>query len=512
MAVTIGLDIGTTNWKAAAFTPAGKQVSLRKMPTPTHIAPEGWAYYDPREMREGFASLLRAVSADCAGQKILGVSVASMTESVVPLDENGDDLFPIITWYDTTPRAEAEEVRARMGEKKVFSVCGLDIDPISSLPKIMWIRNHYPRVFEKARVWLQMADYLYFLLCGETVTEYSMAGRTLLFDIGKRDWSDEMTGTFGVPRSVMPRVQAASSLVGCVHRKAWEATGIPIGTPVFAGGHDHLCASLPTGCLNGRKMLDSSGTAEAILYFSEKGAPLPAINQGARVGLYLDPSRYVLWGDIKSSGASADWAYRTLTTRSDWTGENEATDYDAVLSACGRLPIGSDGALFLPHLRGSGAPDWNTDHRGALLNLTDRHSAPYLTRAVFEGLSCQARVIVEMHRRIAGAGAEGLCVAGGSSRNLLWQQLKADLLQQPVELSPIGDATVQGAALLAAIGAGEYGSLEEASTACAAGNRVLLPNKENATACEALYRRYCMANEAMGDLHCRLARLDRGNS
>lgn len=508
MAIVIGLDIGTTNWKVAAFTPEGQLRSIRKTPTPTHYHETGYGYYEPEELKSCFATLLRQVLADCPGEEVLGVSVTSMTESVVPLSAEGEALFPIVAWFDASAAREAKQIRERFGTEKIFAVCGVDPDPIFSLPKMLWIRKSHPEVFDRAVKWLQMADYMYFLLCGAYVTDYSMAGRTLMYDISRCEWSRELTEPFGVSCSVMPDVLSSGSLAGRVHKKASADTGLPVGTPVYVGGHDHLCATIPSGCLAGRKMMDSSGTVECYLMISDKGMPVPTRFAGARVGRYLQPERYVLWGSIKSSGASADWAYDLLTTRNGWTGEKEKIDYAAVLSRCGEVPFGSEGAIYVPHLRGSGAPFWNPSDRGAFVGLTSRHTAPHLTRAVFEGLCCQSRMIVEMHESISGTRPEALCVAGGSTKNRFWQQLKADILQLPVELSNVEDATVQGAALLAAIGAGVYGSIEEASAAMARENEILLPDPARKDAADALYRKYCVANDAVNNLHRTIASID----
>ena len=501
MAILIGIDVGTTNWKTAAFTADGKPFAIHKTPTPTHVSPEGFNYYDPEELWRCLCDLLQRTAADCAGQEILGISVTSMAEAIIPIDKEGHPLFPAIAWYEGVAKDEAAFLESRLGADHIFSICGLPIDAAFPLPKMMWMRSHHPKVYERSWKWLQMADYVYYKLCGATATDYTIACRTLAYDLHARSWSKEMLDTAQVPAALFPEVMKSGSLLGTVNAAAAEETGLPRGTRVFAGGHDHPCATITSGCMSGRKLMDSSGTVESWLLLSEKGAEVPCTPEGARIGLYLDPERYVLWGDIKTSGASADWGYRHLASMSDWTDTSSSPDYDAILGKCAEIPIGSEGVLYIPHLRGSGAPGWNLQDRGAFLGLNVKHTAPHLLRAVFEGLCCQARIIVEMHARISGMQPEGVCVAGGSTKNLFWQQMKADLLQMPIELSPFDDATVQGAAMLAGIGSGVYGSIEEVSSALAVSNRILIPDPEKKEAYDRLYRRYCMANETVNSLH-----------
>ena len=504
--LVIGIDIGTTNWKAAAFRPDGTPVDSRKCATAIHFMENGCGYYDPNELWEKTAGLLQSLLEEHREEEILGISVTSMAESVVPISADGQTLFPIIAWFDASARPQAEQLISTVGREEIFSICGLDPDPIFSLPKIMWVREHYPEVYEKASVWLQMSDYIYFCLTGECVTEYTLACRTLAFDLESRGWSKRMLSAAEVPSSVFPEVVKSGTRVGKVTQKASEQTGIAFGTDVYAGGHDHPCATLTTGCLNGLKIMDSSGTAEALLLISEKGKAIPHKPEGQRVGLYLDPDRYVLWGGIKASAASADWGYRHLTTTDDWTGAATPIEYEKILSAVSEVPYGSHGVIYIPHLRGSGAPFWNPLDRGAFTGLGSAHDDITLMHAIFEGLSCQARMIVEMHERISAQTCEALCTAGGSVRNLYWQQLKADQIGKPVELSPFEDATVHGAAMLAAVGAGIYKDVEEVCRAMAVNNRILYPDENKRQICDLVYERFLIATEAI----CRLSRdLDR---
>lgn len=505
MAILIAVDIGTTNLKSAAFTADGTPFALRKLPTKTHVHRDGYRYYDPGEIWRGVCELLRAIMADCAGEEILGVSVTSMSEAIVPLNQNGEAVFPILAWFDNCAHKEAQMLVQNLGAETVFAICGLDADAIFPLPKMMWIRSYAPKAYEKAVKWLQMTDYVYYKLCGVFATDYSMACRTLAYDIHTLSWSQQLMDAAQISSSVMPEVVKSGTYLGKISSKAVEETGLPPGTRVFVGGHDHPCATITSGCMSGQKMLDSAGTAESCLLLSKKGAAAPRQSQGARIGLYLDPARYVLWGGIKASGASADWAYQHLASSNDWQPQTMTTDYQAICEKYAYLPTGSEGVLYIPHLRGSGAPAWNALDKGAFIGLNDGHTTVHMVRAVFEGLSCQVRIIAEMHMRISRQQIEGVCVAGGSAKNRYWQQMKADLLHLPVEISPFEDATVHGAAMLAAIGAGVFSSIEEASEAMARNNCILTPDANNYAAYEKLYKRYCLANEQVSLLHRMLA-------
>ena len=171
----------------------------------------------------------------------------------------------------------------------------------------------------------------------------------------------------------------------------------------------------------------------------------------------------------------------------------KGTPREAVLERVAKAEGMSSGLVYYPHLRGSGAPYWNPYARGAFVGINDRHNGDSFLRSVIEGLCMQARIIVEMEQSVADCQARRVCVVGGSSNNMLWQRIKADLLQKEIELSSNPEATSFGAAMLGAIGIGEYGSIEEVSKEMCRQNQVLYPDSSKKSYYDELYRKYCEA-------------------
>lgn len=499
----LAIDVGTTNWKVAAFDTDGKAVCIEKMPAATHYDEQNHSYYKPHEIWGGISALIKTVVHKCDGD-IIGVSATSMAEAVVPIDGAGDECFDIITWFDTRSIMEAEYIVSAIGKDKLYRITGLDPNPIFSLCKMLWVRNHYPEVYDRSVKWLQMTDYILYKLTGVMATDYTLASRTLAFDILKNTWSDEILDTLHMDKSLFPDVTESGTVIGSVSPGVSRATGLAINTPVVMGGNDHPCAALPAGVLNGRKVLDSSGTAESIILISQRNKTPEMTFCGQRTCRFLDSTRYALWGGIISSGASFEWIYRTLTSVEEWGFDQSYYGYQDVLSQLDDVPPGSNGLLFIPHLRGSGAPNWNPRMKGSFLGLTSTTTQKEMLKAVMEGLSFQARMIVDMHRELSREDIEALCVVGGSGKNAVWQQIKADVLQLPVEICEESDATALGAAMLAGIGAGVYQDMIDATKKVAVGNTIIMPNVHKKSVYDRLYQIYKDACDMTVDVSERL--------
>lgn len=496
----LAIDIGTTNWKAAVFNEEGILIDIERTPTKTHQDAAGNSFYDPTELWNEVSLLARSVTKRVGGI-ISAVSVTSMAEAVVAIDENKETVGDIIAWFDNRSFKEAQWMKDTFGVDRLYEITGLDVNPIFSLPKILWVKKNQPEIYEKAIMWLQMSDFILFKLSGEFVTDYTLASRTLAFDVCENGWSKEIMDGADVPISVMPEVHESGSVIGSVSKSVSEETGITVGAKIVVGGNDHPCASIPAGVIAGDKILDSSGTAESFIYVSKKGEKPNMKFAGQRTCRYLQKDRYALWGGIICSGRSCDWAYETFVSSGAFGISQEEYSYDTILSAVEKAKGVEKGLIFLPHLRGAGAPHWNPKISGSFLGVRDNVTAPDMIKAVFEGLAMQARMIAEMEEELAGVKVKSLCVVGGSSKNGVWQQIKADVTNKIIEISDQSEATALGAAMLAAIGDGVYSGIEEVTEMLAKQNKIIMPNSERVEMYEKHYQIFKKAYLALEDVN-----------
>ncbi len=496
----LAIDIGTTNWKVAVFNEVGNLIDIERTPTKTHQDDMGNSYYDPSELWREVSALARAVTKRVGGS-ISAVSVTSMAEAVVAIDENKQTVGDIIAWFDNRSFREAQWMKDKFTVERLYEITGLDVNPIFSMPKILWVKKNQPEIYEKAVMWLQMSDFILFKLSGEFVTDYTLASRTLAFDVVENVWSEEIMNGCDVPVSVMPTIHESGSVIGSISKAVSEETGISQGAKIVVGGNDHPCASIPAGVVSGDKILDSSGTAESFIYVSKKGEVPKMKFEGQRTCRYLQKDRYALWGGIICSGRSCDWAYETFVSSGAFGISQEEYSYDTILSAVEKGKGVEKGLLFLPHLRGAGAPHWNPKISGSFLGVRDNVTAPDMIKAVFEGLAMQARMIAEMEEQLSGVSVKSLCVVGGSSKNLVWQQIKADVTNKNIEISDQSEATALGAAMLAAIGDGVYSGIEEVTEMLSKQNKVLTPNAERTKLYDKHYEIFKKAYKALEEVN-----------
>jgi sugar (pentulose or hexulose) kinase len=485
LTVLLGIDIGTTHLKVAAFDEAAGLISLKKAATRICYDDKGWGYYQADEIWNEIAGLIKQISIELDGTGVDTVSVASMGETIVPIDASGNVCFDAIAWFDVRARPQAESAGKRLGSEIFFRITGHEPNPVFPLFKILWIRENHPKIYAKAQKWLQMADYIYWCLCREYATDYTLASRTLAMNINRCQWSDEIIKRFNLKTGLFPPMIQSGTPVGRITLDASRKTGLLEGTPVVVGGHDHQCATLAAGIKPGENVLDSSGTAESFLFVSETGASVPPKNEGLRVCRYLDPSNYVSWGGIISSGDSVNWAVNLLLA--DIPDANSR--YEAITERTTALPK-SGALLFLPHLRGSGAPSWNPEDKGAFLGIRSNHSQSDLLGAVFTGLSFQTRMIIELQQTVSKSSIKRIRTVGGGSTIPAWQQIKADVTAKIVEIPAIEEATLLGAAILAGVGISVYENIYNGPDRVHQIKARYFPNPENTGYYERLFTVY----------------------
>jgi xylulokinase len=461
MDIILGLDLGTTNCKAVLFDRDGQLVASATTPTPVrHEAPPapGSPEYDAHALWNACVELIRGVTGQLPpGQAVVGVAVASMGEAGVLVDEAGEALKPILTWHDRRTVPWVDWWRARMSQADIYRITGLPLDHIYSAHKLLWYREQDPHTFARARSWLCLADWITFCLSGELSTSYSMASRTMLFDVRRHTWSADLLRLAELPADLLPPASPSGKIVGRVTPQAARATGLAIGTPVVIGGHDHICAALAAGVITPGAMLNSSGTTDTILVTLE--APLldgALADAGLCCGCHTVPDHYYLVGGIMS-GAVVDWVSRLLA------GDNRPDTLASLMDEAASAPPHANGIWFLPYLGGSGPPDRDPNAWGAWLGLRLNHTRGDVMRATMEGLTFALRYLLQGFQPVTGLTASQLRTVGGGSRNRWWQSLKADVLGLPIEVPAVSDVTASGAALLAGIGIGMFSDAADAA-------------------------------------------------
>jgi xylulokinase len=486
----LGLDVGTTSVKAVVYRTDGIAVSSASLPTPTHVPRPGWAYFNPVELWDTSAAAMRRAIAgvDDAG-RIAAVAVTSMGESGVLIGADGEATTESIAWYDNRTRPQARWLAERIGKDELFARSGLSLQPIFSLNKLLWHREHQPDAWRRSVRWLMIADYIAFRLSGEGATDLSLASRTLMLDLRGKRWDERTLAQAEIDAHLLAPLVPGGTALGRVTPGAAEATGLSSTTLVSSGGHDHVCGALAAGVTRPGQMLNSLGTAEALfLPIDEPLTDPEAGRQGYTQGAHVAGGGYYAFAGQYTSGASIDWLRRLLGTGDD------SLLHEALIAGAERVPAGSLGVVFLPHLRLANPPYDDPRSRGALIGLTADAGRDVVTRAVFEGLAMESRGTFEpLVSYPQVVRPESVVAIGGSTRNGLLMRIKASVTNLEHHIIAAEEATALGAALLGGLGAGVYRDVDDAVASMRYGRETVLPDVDEAavynTVFETVYRR-----------------------
>jgi xylulokinase len=454
--VLLGVDVGTTNVKAAAYGVDGRLQTVATQRLAATQPRPGWSEYEPEQLFAAAASTMRRALAALDDPPVAGVAVASMAETAVPVDAAGEPLFQAIAWHDERTWEQADWWRREVGTEAVYRVTGLPIMPIFGVHKLMWLRRHEPQTYARIRAWLNVADYVAYRLCGVQATDLSLASRLMLLDLRTRRWSSALLDACGIDPRVLPELVESGTRLGSVHRTAALATGLPEGTPVAAGGHDHPCGALALGLTQAGDLLDSMGTAESLL--TVVAAPLltnEMASSGYQQGAHVAAGMTYVNGGLYTSGACVEWLRSLIAV-------DEVDPYAALAAWAATSPVGSHGVFFLPHLRLPSPPVVAIDARAAFVGLGAGTERADLARALLEGLAFEAQASLEGLLRRSGLTLRRVRAIGGGSRNRLLMRIKAALLGARIEIASDDEATTLGAALLAGVAAGVYRDTLEA--------------------------------------------------
>jgi xylulokinase len=462
-----GIDLGSTSLKCVIYDLAGNVVASgsrateRYNPYPDH---PDWTVWQPEQIWGGAAAAVKeAVGKLNNPHQIKAVAVTGMGMDGVPMDEQGNWLYPFISWHDPRTETQLQWWEKNIGIEKTFRIGGNTLWRFNTALRLLWMAEHEPEILARTDKWLLIEDFLNFMLCGRQATDFSMASCTLLFDQQKRDWSEEILSQAGIERRLLCDAQPSGSPLGEVTTRAAEATGLPVGTPVVLGGHDYLCSALPVGAFKPGVVLDVTGTWEIVLAAIQAPVLTPEVQRlGVTVETHVARDTYAVWGGAVASDM-LEWYRKEYGFEAQQRAKEEGgVDWDYLMREVSASPPGARGVMFLPHMSAAGCPVVDARSLGAFVGLSNFAERGDLLRAIIEGLDYQVLDIVSSLKNGLGISPERLVVVGGATRNSFWMQNKADITGLPIDVPDLEEATTLGAAILAGIGIGLYRNEQDA--------------------------------------------------
>lgn len=455
------IDIGTSTLKVLAFDESGRVLAREQVSYQTKHPQPGWAEQSPEDWWQATLQGTRVVVARVRELKepITGIGLTGQMHGPVLLAEDGRILFPCMLWMDTRAQNEAAEITRAVGHERMLAITGNPA--VAALPaaKLLWLRRHIPKVYQKIWKVLMPKDYLAWRLAGELITDPSDASGTGLYDLRHNHWANELVELVGVPQRALPPVARAGQLLGRVPSKVARQMGLPKSIPVFIGAGDLVTAALGNGIARPGTVALIIGTAGQLLFQLDEWPS--AILGKLYLFAYAVPESFLGLGTVPTGGASLNWLARLITG-------NRCSTAEAIskwLEQARKVPPGSRGLVFLPYLAGTGTPYMDYHARGAFIGLTESHGPAEFVRAVLEGVAYSLRDSFEILKKLDKDFGRTIRMGGGATITDLWLEIVAGVMGREVSCVELRDASSIGAFILAAVGCGYY---EDISSACEA--------------------------------------------
>lgn len=449
----LAVDIGTTAMKGGLVTPEGELVAYHRV-TYWEKTRQDYHAWDPKVWVEA----LREIVASVGGyQRIAAVAISGHGPTVIPVDAQGRGLFYALLWMD-------KRNLRREGTKSFF------------LPKIAWFRENHPELYERTQWFLSCAEYLNYFLTGQALTV------TPSREFVPYIWHEDDWQAYGLDHAKLPPFVCMGEKVGEVTTQASSFVGIPPGVPVVAAGSDFLVALVGAGAVEPGRTCDRAGTSEGINYC----AAAPGTDPRLRTLPHAIDGLYNVSGILSSTGRLFEWM-RRITGQSD-------RSYREILQEIENLPLDRSRPYFFPSFERNGDFEFA---RGGFLELHPDHTREDMGRAVIESIAFGIRRVLET---LEGSGlpVDELRVTGGQARNVIWNQIKADITGKRILVPEIEDAELLGSAACALVHQGEYGHLREASEALVRVRAVFNPRWERHAVYDELYAAYRTYGKTMG--------------
>ncbi|MFX1599759.1 MAG: FGGY-family carbohydrate kinase [Promethearchaeota archaeon] len=477
------LDLGTTGCRTFIFDLAGTIIASDYQewesyyPSPSFVEQDANVWWD--SIKITIENAIKRSGIDKTD--IVSLSVTNQRETIVPVDKEGNPLYNALVWQDRRTIDQVEYIKKNIGIEKVYKTTGLTIDPYFSATKILWFKDKKPEIYQKTHKFLLVADFIIHKLTGKFCTDYSNASRTMLFDINKFQYSDDLASEMEIDLDKMPEALESGVDVGEIESKE---TLFDKKTLVITGAGDQQSAALGVGVVFPGEIKCTTGTGSFILaYLSE-----PKFDPMKRVlcSCHAVPGKWVQEASIFTSGAVLRW-FRDQIGHAECTAIQEGQDpYDLITAEAQKSSIGANGLLLIPHFVGSGAPHWNPHAKGIIFGLALGHERKDLYRAVLEGVAYEIRKNIEVFKEL-GIEPKELMLAGGGSRSDFWNQIYADVLGITCVRNVIEESTSLGAAILAASGAGIFPDIAKAAENLCKVDKKWIPNNDRHTIYEKIY-------------------------
>jgi xylulokinase len=485
----LSLDPGTTSVKVGLFSASGELLQLASREQQLLFPQTDWVEQSLTHTWQLLCQATNEVMNDRDANSVTAVVITVQRGSVVPLGVDLEPLTDLIVWMDQRGLHQVERLQSMLGNERYYNTSGHPIVPITGVSKVLWLHQEAPKIWENtATIGAPQTVFLYWLGCDEALIDSSTASYLFPNDIQEKTWSRSIAKALDFSLEKLPRIVGATDIVGELRKQAAKDLGLKAGIPIVAGGGDGQCAAAGTGVVVPGSVMVNIGTAAGVQVFLSQVTFDPALTLNCAA--HVVPDAWEMEGHTQASGTVFRWFRDEFGAAEQIEAERSSQDvYDLLIEQAGLAPPGCDDLIFLPTFNGSTAPIVDPFARGAFIGLKLVHKRPHIIRALLEGISLEIRWMLDT---IAATGVpvEEIRLAGGGSKNRIWNQIHADILGRPIRSVQNPDAALVGAAMCGAVAMNHYDDFASASKAFVRLGPQIEPNQEYTEIYEKTYTRY----------------------
>ena len=444
---------------------AGRVVSSGTEEHQPFASPQpGWAEQDPRDWWRacGIAVKRALQKANALAGDIACVGFSGQMHGAVMLDAHGEVVRPALIWCDQRTEKQSQELYAKFGAERLIQLtCNPPLTNFT-LTKLLWVRENEPRLWARVRYVMLPKDYVRFRLTGDRAIDQADASGTLLLDVTNRRWSKEVLSGTGIDEAFLPALYESPEICGKLNEEGADATGLKVGTPVVAGAGDQAAGAVGMGIVRAGVVSATIGTSGVVFAATDR----PALDPRGRLHTFCHaiPGRWHVMGVTQAAGLSLRWFRDTFGVATNSGAIGSRDPYEFLSEEAAAAPPGAHGLLWAPYLMGERTPHLDPNARGALVGITPSHHRGHIIRAILEGVAFSLKDSFSIFEEMK-VPVKQIRLGGGGARSPLWRQIQADVYAHEVELVEAEEGAAYGAAILAAVGARHFASVDEACDA-----------------------------------------------
>jgi xylulokinase len=465
----------------------------------------GWAEQDPGDWWRacGIAVKKALEKSGVRGEEIACVGFSGQMHGAVLLDAAGEVLRPALIWCDQRTEKQSRELAEKFGTDRLIQLtCNPPLTNFT-LTKLLWVRENEPEVWSRVRHIMLPKDYVRFRLTGERAIDQADASGTLLLDVAKRTWSAQVLSGTSIEKDFLPALYESPEICGKLNANGAAATGLKIGTPVVAGAGDQSAGAVGMGIVRAGVVSATIGTSGVVFAATDR----PALDPRGRLHTFCHaiPGRWHVMGVTQAAGLSLRWFRDTFGIASGGpattaSGSSTRDPYEFLSEEAAAAPPGAEGLLWAPYLMGERTPHLDPNARGALVGIASSHRRAHFLRAILEGVAFSLKDSFSIFDEMK-VPVTTIRLGGGGARSALWRQIQADVFAHEVELVEAEEGAAYGAAILAAVGARHFASVDEACDSVIRVASRVAPNPVSSALLQKSYATFRRLYPALHSLH-----------